>query len=68
MEYLGRTPWFYRMVDLVADAMNHAPVLLTRESFQRHEDFHAATGASWETVDRSAVRMAVMTFLSESVR
>jgi hypothetical protein len=25
-EYLGRTPYFYRMVDLVADAMNRAPV------------------------------------------
>jgi hypothetical protein len=25
-EYLGRTPWFYRMVDLVADAMEQAPV------------------------------------------
>ncbi len=25
-EYLGRTPWFYRMVDMVADAMNRAPV------------------------------------------
>lgn len=25
-EYLGRTPWFYRMVDMVADAMNLAPV------------------------------------------
>ena len=25
-EYLGRTPWFYRMVDMVADAMNQAPV------------------------------------------
>ncbi|MFN0165191.1 MAG: hypothetical protein ACKV22_02070 [Bryobacteraceae bacterium] len=25
-EYLGRTPWFYRMVDMTADAMNHAPV------------------------------------------
>jgi hypothetical protein len=25
-EYLGRTPWFYRMVDLVADAMRQAPV------------------------------------------
>jgi hypothetical protein len=25
-EYLGRTPWFYRMVDLIADAMNRAPV------------------------------------------
>jgi hypothetical protein len=25
-EYLGRTPWFYRMVDMTADAMAHAPV------------------------------------------
>jgi len=25
-EYLGRTPWFYRMVDMTCDAMNHAPV------------------------------------------
>jgi len=25
-EYLGRTPWFYRMVDMIADAMNEAPV------------------------------------------
>jgi hypothetical protein len=25
-EYLGRTPWFYRMVDMVADAMIDAPV------------------------------------------
>jgi hypothetical protein len=25
-EYLGRTPWFYRMVDLVADAMARAPI------------------------------------------
>jgi hypothetical protein len=25
-EYLGRTPWFSRMVDLVTDAMNQAPV------------------------------------------
>jgi hypothetical protein len=25
-EYLGRTPWFYRMVDMIADAMEHAPV------------------------------------------
>ena len=25
-EYLGRTPWFYRMVDMTADALNHAPV------------------------------------------
>ncbi len=25
-EYLGRTPWYYRMVDMVAAAMNHASV------------------------------------------
>jgi hypothetical protein len=25
-EYLGRTPWFYRMVDMTADAMQRAPV------------------------------------------
>jgi len=25
-EYLGRTPWFYRMVDMIADAMERAPV------------------------------------------
>jgi hypothetical protein len=25
-EYLGRTPWYYRMVDMVADAMDRAPV------------------------------------------
>ncbi|MBI3698424.1 MAG: hypothetical protein HY238_26740 [Acidobacteria bacterium] len=25
-ELLGRTPWFYRMVDMTADAMQHAPV------------------------------------------
>lgn len=25
-EYLGRTPWFARMADMVADAMAHAPV------------------------------------------
>lgn len=25
-EYLGRTPWYYRMVDMIADAMNQAPV------------------------------------------
>jgi hypothetical protein len=25
-EYLGRTPWFHRMVDMVADAMNRAAV------------------------------------------
>src|SRR5688572_23591862 len=25
-EYLGRTPWFYRMVDMIGDAMSDAPV------------------------------------------
>lgn len=25
-EYLGRTPWFHRMVDMIRDAMEHAPV------------------------------------------
>jgi len=25
-ERLGRTPWFYRMTDMIADAMNRAPV------------------------------------------
>ncbi len=25
-EYLGRTPWFHRMVDMIADAMEEAPV------------------------------------------
>jgi hypothetical protein len=25
-EYLGRTPWFHRMVDMTADAMSRAPV------------------------------------------
>ena len=25
-EYLGRTPWFYRMVDMIADAMDRVPV------------------------------------------
>lgn len=25
-ELLGRTPWFYRMVDLTADIMRHAPI------------------------------------------
>ncbi|MCC6588337.1 MAG: hypothetical protein IT168_16715 [Bryobacterales bacterium] len=25
-EYLGRTPWFYRMVDMTADAIKQAPV------------------------------------------
>jgi hypothetical protein len=25
-EYLGRTPWFFRMVDMIADAMDRAPI------------------------------------------
>ena len=35
-------------------------VLLTRRFFSSRKEFHAATGVSWRTVDRSAVRMAVM--------
>jgi photosystem II stability/assembly factor-like uncharacterized protein len=36
------------------------PVLLTRRFFSSRKDFHAAIEVSWRTVDRSAVRMAVM--------
>lgn len=35
-------------------------VVLTFEIFSACEDFHAAMGVSWDTVDRSAVRIAVM--------
>ncbi len=37
-----------------------SPVLLVRRFFSSREDFHAATGVNGRTVDRSAVRMAVM--------
>jgi hypothetical protein len=54
-EYLGRTPWFYRMVDLMADAMTEAPVS-TR--------FGALPGADAETNGdylQALVRIAAMT-------
>ncbi len=54
-EYLGRTPWFYRMVDMIADAMTDAPVA-TR--------FGALPAADAETNGdylQALVRMATMT-------
>lgn len=54
-EYLGRTPWFYRMVDLIADAMEEAPV---------HTRFGALPAADAETNGdylQALVRIATMT-------
>ena len=54
-EYLGRTPWFYRMVDMIADAMTDAPVA-TR--------FGALPAADAETNGdylQALVRIAAMT-------
>lgn len=54
-EYLGRTPWFYRMVDMIADAMADAPVA-TR--------FGALPAADAETNGdylQALVRVATMT-------
>jgi hypothetical protein len=54
-EYLGRTPWFYRMVDMIADAMTEAPVA-TR--------FGALPAADAETNGdylQALVRLATMT-------
>jgi hypothetical protein len=54
-EYLGRTPWFYRMVDMIADAMIDAPVA-TR--------FGALPAADAETNGdylQALVRIAAMT-------
>jgi hypothetical protein len=42
-------------------------VLLTRRFFSFREDFHAATGVSCRTVERSAVRMAVVALRPETV-
>src|SRR5271167_3261147 len=42
--------------------MTSPTVLLTTKIFSACADFHAATGVSWDTVDRSALRMAVMAF------
>ena len=42
-------------------------VLLTRRFFSSREDFHAATGVSCRTVERSAVRIAVVALRPETV-
>ena len=44
-----------------------SPVLLTRRFCSSREDFHAAIGVSCRTVDRRAVRMAVMVLRPEAV-
>jgi hypothetical protein len=54
-EYLGRTPWFYRMVDMIADAMIEAPV---------QSRFGALPAADAETNGdylQALVRIAAMT-------
>ena len=54
-EYLGRTPWFYRMVDMIADAMTDAPV---------GSKFGALPAADAETNGdylQALVRLAAMT-------
>lgn len=54
-EYLGRTPWFYRMVDMMADAMTDAPVA---------SRFGALAAADAETNGdylQALVRIAAMT-------
>jgi hypothetical protein len=54
-EYLGRTPWFYRMVDMIADAMEEAPV---------HTRFGALPATDAETNGdylQALVRIATMT-------
>ena len=54
-ELLGRTPWFYRMVDMTADLMNHAPV---------HSDFGNLPASDSELngdVLQTLVRLAPMT-------
>ena len=43
-----------------ATEVRQTPVLLTLQIFSGREDSHAAIGVSCRTVDRSAVRMAVM--------
>ncbi|HWQ55562.1 MAG TPA: hypothetical protein VN442_17885 [Bryobacteraceae bacterium] len=54
-EYLGRTPWFYRMSDMVADAMNRAPV---ESRFGRLPASDAELNGDYLQV---LVRLAVMT-------
>lgn len=54
-EYLGRTPWFYRMVDMIADAMTDAPI---------PSSFGALPAADAETNGdylQALVRIAAMT-------
>jgi hypothetical protein len=54
-ELLGRTPWFYRMVDMTADLMKHAPV---------HSDFGSLPASDSELngdVLQTLVRLAPMT-------
>ena len=54
-EYLGRTPWFYRMVDMIADAMTDAPV---RSRFGALPAADAETNGDYL---QSLVRIAAMT-------
>lgn len=54
-EYLGRTPWFYRMADMVADSMNRAPV---ESRFGRLPASDAELNGDYLQV---LVRLAVMT-------
>jgi len=54
-ELLGRTPWFYRMVDLTADLMEHAPVR------SRFGNLPAADAELNGDVLQVLVRLATMT-------
>ncbi|MBL8175824.1 MAG: hypothetical protein JNK48_14205 [Bryobacterales bacterium] len=54
-EYLGRTPWFYRMVDMIADAMDRAPVVT------RHGKLPASDAELNGDYLQSLVRLATMT-------
>jgi len=54
-EYLGRTPWFYRMVDMIADAMTDAPVA---SRFGRLPAADAETNGDYL---QALVRIAAMT-------
>ena len=51
----------------VPAVLNMHSVLLTRRFCSSREDFHAAIGVSCRTVDRRAVRMAVMVLRPEAV-
>ena len=54
-EYLGRTPWFYRMVDMMADAMTDAPI---RSRFGNLPAADAETNGDYL---QALVRIAAMT-------